>query len=89
MSDPNTTPNGEPAEAEPSVDDAVARDFQQWPHFVSTAPGVAYAYLEDYRRTRPDLYHQAATLESLAAKVGVADNDTMGARLVGPGSTGG
>jgi len=52
-------------------DDAVARDFQQWPHFVSTAPGVAYAYLEDYRRTRPDLYHQAATLESLAAKIGV------------------
>lgn len=52
-------------------DERVAKDFQQWPNFVSTAPGVAYAYLNDYRRTRPDLYHEAPTLEALAARIGV------------------
>lgn len=52
-------------------DHAVARAFEAWPNFVSTAPGVAYAYLKDYRRTRPDLYHEADTLEALAAKMGV------------------
>ena len=36
-------------------DAAIARRFCAWPHFISTAPGVAYAYLADYRRNRPDL----------------------------------
>ena len=36
--------------------------FDGWPYFVSTAPGVAYAYLKDYRRNRADIYHQADTL---------------------------
>jgi fumarate reductase flavoprotein subunit len=52
-------------------DDTVASAFEQWPNFVSTAPGVAYAYLKDYKRTRPDLYHEAPTLDALAAKMGV------------------
>ena len=30
--------------------------FSSWPHFVSTAPGVAYAYVEDYRRNRSDIF---------------------------------
>jgi fumarate reductase flavoprotein subunit len=29
--------------------------FSRWPNYVSTAPGVAYAYIDDYRRTRPDI----------------------------------
>ncbi|MFD0666893.1 FAD-dependent oxidoreductase [Ramlibacter sp. MAHUQ-53] len=52
-------------------DHRVASAFEQWPNFVSTAPGVAYAYLKDYRRTRPDLYFEAPTLEALARKIDV------------------
>ncbi|PWR20994.1 FAD-dependent oxidoreductase [Zavarzinia compransoris] len=52
-------------------DDEVAQKFRKWPYFISTAPGVAYAYLDDYRRTRPDLYHKAATIGELARSMGV------------------
>ena len=52
-------------------DDAIAEKFEAWPHFVSTAPGVAYAYLKDYRRNRRDIYHQADTLAGLAASMRV------------------
>lgn len=45
--------------------------FQAWPNFVSTAPGIAYAYLDDYRGTRKDLYHRASTIEGLAKDIGV------------------
>jgi fumarate reductase flavoprotein subunit len=43
--------------------------FSGWPHFVSTAPGVAYAYVEDYRRNRPDVFNTSATLDALADKL--------------------
>jgi fumarate reductase flavoprotein subunit len=56
-------------------DHTVASAFEQWPNFVSTAPGVAYAYLQDYKRTRPDLYHEAPTLDALAARIGVPAAD--------------
>ncbi len=46
--------------------------FSAWPYFVSTAPGVAYAYLADYRRNRKDICHQASTPDQLAAKLGLA-----------------
>lgn len=52
-------------------DSEVAKKFSAWPYFISTAPGVAYAYLQDYKRTRPDLYSTAPTLHELAAKIGV------------------
>lgn len=52
-------------------DDTVAQKFRAWPHFISTAPGVAYAYLDDYRRTRPDLHHKGATIADLAGAMGV------------------
>lgn len=53
------------------MDGAMASKFEQWPYFVSTAPGVAYAYLKDYQRNRPDIFHRADTLESLADSMGV------------------
>jgi succinate dehydrogenase/fumarate reductase flavoprotein subunit len=53
------------------IDGRVARAFETWPTYISTAPGVAYAYLSDYRRNRRDIFHQAATLDELAAKIGV------------------
>ena len=53
-------------------DHKLAQKFAGWPYFVSTAPGVAYAYLADYRRNRADIYHQSDTIAGLAASVGVA-----------------
>jgi succinate dehydrogenase/fumarate reductase flavoprotein subunit len=52
-------------------DDAIAAKFEAWPYFVSTAPGVAYAYLKDYRRNRRDIYHQADTIPGVAASMRV------------------
>jgi fumarate reductase flavoprotein subunit len=49
------------------LDGRVAKAYHAWPKFVSTAPGVAYAYLPDYRRTRRDIYTQADSIGSLAA----------------------
>ena len=52
-------------------DSTVAAQFQQWPNFVSTAPSVGYAYLDDYRRTRQDIFHSTQTLAELAASMNV------------------
>lgn len=53
------------------LDDRIARLFSAWPHFVSTAPGVAYAYVADYRRNRRDVYAAAPSLDILSAKLGM------------------
>ena len=52
-------------------DRAVAETFSSWPNFVSTAPKIAYAYVEDYHRLRPDLYHEASTIDALAESIGL------------------
>ena len=52
-------------------DRKLAERFTAWPYYVSTAPGIAYAYLADYRRNRADIYHEAATVEGLARSMGV------------------
>ena len=54
-------------------DQQVAQRFSAWPHFVSTAPGIAYAYVADYRRNRKDVYAEAPTLEALAAQLNMPD----------------
>jgi succinate dehydrogenase/fumarate reductase flavoprotein subunit len=61
-------------------DAAVAEKLEQWPNFVSTAPGIAYAYLRDYRAARKDIFHQAPTIERLAQLIGV-DAAQLGATL--------
>jgi succinate dehydrogenase/fumarate reductase flavoprotein subunit len=53
------------------IDRGIAENFSAWPNFISTAPGVAYAYLDDYRRNRKDVFSTARTLADLAGKVGV------------------
>lgn len=53
------------------IDAELAQRFSVWPDFVSTAPGVAYAYVPDYRRNRPDVYTEAATLDALAVRLGM------------------
>lgn len=52
-------------------DAAIASKFEAWPNYVSTAPGVGYAYLSDYQRSRRDITHSAPTLVDLAAKLGI------------------
>lgn len=47
----------------------IARRFSAWPDFISTAPGVAYAYLADYARNRKDIYTQADSISVLAARL--------------------
>jgi fumarate reductase flavoprotein subunit len=46
--------------------------FSHWPHFISTAPGVAYAYVNDYRRNRRDIFNAAPTLDALAEKLSIS-----------------
>jgi fumarate reductase flavoprotein subunit len=53
------------------IDQALAQRFSAWPHYISTAPGIAYAYLPDYRRNRRDVYAEAPTLAALAAALGM------------------
>jgi len=53
------------------IDQRIATLFSVWPNFVSTAPGVAYAYLPDYRRSRPDICTEAVSLAELARKLGM------------------
>jgi fumarate reductase flavoprotein subunit len=48
------------------LDARVAAKFQAWPFYISTAPGIAYAYLSDYARNRPDICRAALSLEELA-----------------------
>lgn len=52
-------------------DSSVAQRFSKWPYFISTAPGVAYAYLSDYARNRKDIHAQADTPAALARKLGM------------------
>lgn len=51
-------------------DEEVAQKLRGWPHFVSTAPGIAYAYLQDYRRNRRDIFHRGGSIEELARSMG-------------------
>lgn len=51
------------------LDARIAEAFSAWPHFISTAPGVAYAYLADYRRNRGDVFATAPGRGALARKL--------------------
>jgi fumarate reductase flavoprotein subunit len=44
-------------------DSRLARKFSAWPYFVSTAAGIAYAYVQDYERDVPDIISKGDTLE--------------------------
>lgn len=55
-------------------DRRLAQRYSRWPHYVSTAPGTGYAYVDDYRRHRRDLWHEAASVEGLARAVGMPED---------------
>jgi fumarate reductase flavoprotein subunit len=53
------------------LDKRVTHLFSRWPHFISTAPGVAYAYVDDYRRNRRDIFNTSPSLGVLAEKLSI------------------
>jgi len=70
LSRPDTAILDQPEQSGYAIfDDTVAAKFSGWPNYISTAPGVAYAYLPDYRRNRPDIYARGASIAALAGKL--------------------
>jgi hypothetical protein len=59
------------------LDERLAKKFSKWPDFLSTAPGVAYAYLPDYKRSRPDLYVGGSSAADLARKLGIPEREFL------------
>ena len=57
-------------------DGRIVERFSRWPHFVSTAPGAGYAYAQDYRRYRRDLWREGNSIGELARSLGVP-GDTL------------
>jgi succinate dehydrogenase/fumarate reductase flavoprotein subunit len=53
------------------LDSCIIKMFDAWPNYISTAPGVAYAYLNDYRVNRPDLYHAGRSINDVATANGL------------------
>jgi succinate dehydrogenase/fumarate reductase flavoprotein subunit len=51
------------------LDQTIALQFSRWPNFVSTAPFIAYAYLEDYKRFRPDIFSQVLSWQDAAKRI--------------------
>ena len=45
--------------------------YSAWPDFISTAPDIAYAYVDDYLRLRADVTVEAATPQELAERRGL------------------
>jgi fumarate reductase flavoprotein subunit len=54
------------------LDGTLMESFSRWPNYISTAPGIAYAYIQDYKRLRPDIYAEAPTLAALARRIDVS-----------------
>lgn len=59
------------------LDAAIAEQLEAWPSFVSTAPGVGYAYLADYLRSRRDIAFRAETIGALAEAISI-DGEALG-----------
>jgi len=53
------------------LDERLIDHYCRWPNFISTAPEIAYAYVADYLKLRPDVAVEARTLEGLAAARGL------------------
>lgn len=53
------------------LDRQLIDQYSAWPHFVSTAPKIAYAYVKDYLKLRPDVAVSSASLGGLSAARGL------------------
>jgi fumarate reductase flavoprotein subunit len=54
--------------------------YSKWPHFISTAPDIAYAYVSDYQRLRPDVTSRGSSLDELVARRNL-DRDKLRATI--------
>lgn len=54
------------------LDRSLTNRYSQWPNFISTAPKIAYAYVADYVRLRPDIAVQSASLDTVARQRGMS-----------------
>lgn len=50
-------------------DSFLARMFSEPPNYISTAPGIAYAYFNDYRALRKDIMYTGQTISQLADRL--------------------
>lgn len=66
------------------IDGTLAKQFSSWPNYISTAPGIAYAYIPDYRQNRPDVYVEAPALKDLAARLGMDEASLAASAAQGP-----
>jgi fumarate reductase flavoprotein subunit len=53
------------------LDERLIDRYSRWPNFISTAPDIAYAYVADYQRLRPDVTHTGANLADVSQVAGV------------------
>ena len=51
------------------IRDRAAAALENWPNFVSTSPGIAYAYLRHYRRHRKDICRKTQSWSDLATSM--------------------
>ncbi|MSQ56954.1 MAG: FAD-dependent oxidoreductase [Limnohabitans sp.] len=63
--------------------DHVAKKFNAPPYFISTAPSIAYAFIDDYISSRPDIAFKAKDLETLATLMGLSHAKGLRAGLSG------
>jgi fumarate reductase flavoprotein subunit len=54
------------------LDRDLIEKYSQWPHFISTAPKIGYAYADDYLRLRPDVAVKGNSLAVIAEKRGLS-----------------
>jgi succinate dehydrogenase/fumarate reductase flavoprotein subunit len=66
-------------------DSEVAEKCQAWPNYISTAPGVGYAYLRDYEGCRRDICFKADSLDAIAKFINVPREQLLkSAEGIGP-----
>ena len=53
------------------LDERLINRYSAWPHFISTAPKIAYAYVADYLKLRPDIAVESSNLDALAEANGL------------------
>lgn len=53
------------------LDERLINHYSEWPHFISTAPEIAYAYVADYLKLRPDIAVEADSLKGVASRRGI------------------
>lgn len=53
------------------LDEHLIEKYSSWPHFISTAPKIAYAYVEDYLKLRPDVAVAGPNLAAVSKARGI------------------